>query len=126
MVNCFLLFCLDNRSSLSDSNPKLSNAEITSILGKLWQELPNDKKEHYKYKSKQLTPPKKKISKNNQKQYIFKFKVNKTKGSEKTQCESSKQKFSSQVPELSCYNVYKPIETPRLPSIRHLLLYCKN
>ena len=121
MVNCFFLFCLENRSSLFVSNPNLSNAEITSMLGKLWRELPIDKKEYYKQQSELVTTSKK-TKENHQKQYIFKFKVNKTTKSPKLS-PGKKQNIrlpSMQIPRTSSY-IEQPSKTPMLPSIHHLL-----
>ena len=47
-VNCFILFCKDNRNSLCAKYPGLPNSEITSMLGKMWRELPREEKEYYK------------------------------------------------------------------------------
>ena len=122
MPNCFFLFCLDNRSSLLVSNPNLSNAEITSMLGKLWRELSNDKKEYYKQKSKLVTTSKK-TKENYQKQYIFKFKVNKANESPKV---SSCKKHNIHLPSMRIPRtsyVEQPPKTPMLPSIQHLLYF---
>lgn len=52
-VNCFFLFCLENRNKVIDRNPGQSNSEITSILGKMWRDLPREEKEHYKSQAKE-------------------------------------------------------------------------
>ena len=53
-VNCFLLYCRDNRADLQLKHPELSNATITSMLGKRWRELDTKQKAKYVTKAKQL------------------------------------------------------------------------
>ena len=80
-VNCFFLFCLEHRNSVSDKYPGQPNSEITSLLGKMWRELPKEKKEYYKQLAAKSTNEKKpkKDTKSFQKQYQFVFKVNNSK-----------------------------------------------
>ena len=90
------------------------------MLGKLWRELPIDKKEYYKQQSELVTTSKK-TKENHQKQYIFKFKVNKTTKSPKLS-PGKKQNIrlpSMQIPRTSY--IEQPSKTPMLPSIHHLL-----
>lgn len=46
-LNCFFLFCKENRTSVARRYPNLSNSEITSLLGKSWRELKPSEKEKY-------------------------------------------------------------------------------
>lgn len=54
-LNCFLLFCKDYRSSIQLTNPDLTNAEVTSLLGKNWRKLDPELKAIYTSKAKKLT-----------------------------------------------------------------------
>lgn len=74
-MNCFLLFCADERNNVSKKNPNQSNSEVTAELGKMWQELPIEKKEYYKNLYKVKETPKKKSRNSAQKQFQFVFKV---------------------------------------------------
>ena len=53
-VNCFLLFCKDNRSLLATLNPGYSNADVTSLLGKHWRDLESSEKEIYIQRANKL------------------------------------------------------------------------
>ena len=53
-MNCFLLYCQDYRALLTISNPGLSNAEITSMLGEKWRNLDPSIKKHYTKTAKKL------------------------------------------------------------------------
>ena len=80
MSNCFLLFCGVNRKKVVDSNPCMTSAEITAVLGKMWNELPIEKKEHYKILSNKKKPKEeaeqnKRKQKTRQKQFQFTFKL---------------------------------------------------
>ena len=79
-INCFLLFCKDNRDELLDVGG--SNAEVTSVLGAMWRKLPGEEKEKYKLlaKEKALQPRQTLPSPNaNYKPFLHKFKLSKTK-----------------------------------------------
>ena len=84
MSNCFFLFCHDYRKKVSDAYPCKSNADVTSMLGKMWQELPIEEKEYYKKLSytvpRQITK-KKKTKKHEQYQFSFKLKLVQSKAS---------------------------------------------
>lgn len=114
MVNCFLLFCLDNRKVLSTDNPNYSNSEITSELGKMWRQLSDSQKEYYKQKAE--TENRNKIKKTiDEKPYLFKFKVTK------------QQKPKRIMHTVKNQEQVMPVRrVPVLPSIRPLLLLCNN
>lgn len=78
MNNCFLLFCSENRGKVSSENPGQSNADVTSKLGKQWRELSDNQKQYYKEKAA-LTKKVKRKNNPFEKQYLFKFKVQKKK-----------------------------------------------
>ena len=115
MVNCFLLFCLDNRKVLSTDNPNYSNSEITSELGKMWKQLPDSQKEYYKQKAE--IENRNKIKKTiDEKPYLFKFKVTKQQKAKRIMNTVKNQE-----------QLMPPVrKVPVLPSIRPLLLLCNN
>ena len=78
MSNCFFLFCRDYRKKVADAYPCKSNADVTSMLGKMWQELPIKEKEYYKKLSctvpRQITKKQRRTKKHEQYQFSFKLK----------------------------------------------------
>lgn len=109
MVNCFLLFCSENRAKVSSENPEQSNADVTSKLGKLWRELPDNQKKYYKERASRDIKGRRK--KNNlEKQYLFKFKV----------------QLKPKNPVKYNLNTSDAPNLPKLPSIQQLLLCCPS
>ena len=53
-LNSFFLYCKENRSILASSHPKLTNAEVTCLLGEYWRNMDHDTKNKYKRKAKKL------------------------------------------------------------------------
>ena len=53
-VNCFFLFCNENRANIALSNPNLSNSSVSSLLGKMWRNLDSQTKLEYKQRAKEL------------------------------------------------------------------------
>lgn len=51
-LNSFFLYCVDQRTIVAESNPELSNAEVTSLLAKNWKELDPKIKSEYRTRSK--------------------------------------------------------------------------
>ena len=51
-MSAFLAFGNERRKAIADANPLLSNAEISSLLSKLWKECPADIKKAYRDKEK--------------------------------------------------------------------------
>ena len=43
----FFIFLALQRQTVASENPNLKGKEITSLMGKLWKEMPEDKKEEY-------------------------------------------------------------------------------
>ncbi|KAH0790163.1 HMG box family protein [Histomonas meleagridis] len=52
--NAFILYSQEMRSSVQAENPTLSNIEISSLLGKMWKEVPSSSKLAYKQKAQML------------------------------------------------------------------------
>jgi len=46
-LNSFFLFCQDYRKSIANTNPKLTNSEVSSQLGELWRKLDSKTKKSY-------------------------------------------------------------------------------
>lgn len=53
-INCFLLFCKENRESLRRRHPSLNNSDITSKLGEEWRSMSSINKDEYKRKASLL------------------------------------------------------------------------
>ncbi|EAX85735.1 HMG box family protein [Trichomonas vaginalis G3] len=51
MPTPYILFCSDMRSKVKSDNPGMSFGDVARTLGKLWKELPEEKKKEYKEKS---------------------------------------------------------------------------
>ena len=52
--NAFILYTQDMRSAVRQENPSLSNTEVSSLLGKMWKEVPNETKLQYKQKAAKM------------------------------------------------------------------------
>jgi transcription factor SOX7/8/10/18 (SOX group E/F) len=52
--NAFILYSQAMRSAVRQDNPSLSNTEVSSLLGKMWKEVPNEAKLSYKQKAAQM------------------------------------------------------------------------
>lgn len=52
--NAFILYSQAMRGSVRQENPSLSNTEVSSLLGKMWKEVPNDIKIQYKQQASAL------------------------------------------------------------------------
>eukprot|EP00012_Vannella_robusta_P001725 CAMPEP_0206189260 /NCGR_PEP_ID=MMETSP0166-20121206/4071_1 /ASSEMBLY_ACC=CAM_ASM_000260 /TAXON_ID=95228 /ORGANISM="Vannella robusta, Strain DIVA3 518/3/11/1/6" /LENGTH=129 /DNA_ID=CAMNT_0053605159 /DNA_START=40 /DNA_END=429 /DNA_ORIENTATION=+ len=51
-MNCFFLFCRDHRAETQTQHADIGNSELTSILGQMWRDLPQQKKQYYKQRVK--------------------------------------------------------------------------
>lgn len=51
-MSAFLAFGNERRKAIATANPKMSNAEISSLLSKLWKECPPDVKQGYRDREK--------------------------------------------------------------------------
>lgn len=51
--NAFILYSQAMRSAVRQENPSLSNTEVSSLLGKMWKEVPSDVKMQYKQRAAQ-------------------------------------------------------------------------
>ena len=52
--NAFILYSQTMRTQVRSENPTLSNTEVSSLLGKMWKDVPNDVKLQYKQKAQAL------------------------------------------------------------------------
>ena len=52
--NAFILYSQAMRTQVRQENPTLSNTEVSSLLGKMWKEVPNETKLQYKQQAQQL------------------------------------------------------------------------
>lgn len=52
--NAYILYCLENRTSLRMQNPDLPNIEISKMLGDKWRGLDESQRRPYKEKAKEL------------------------------------------------------------------------
>lgn len=129
MHNCFFLFCKEHRKKVSASSPHLTNAEVTSILGKMWRELSIEKKEYYKSLSYKQQKPKgaewsiRRNHKMNQEQSQFTFRF-------KLKPEQSVNETLGSLPQNGCVlpkiklldeDFFKDDNHVTLPSIKNLL-----
>jgi len=61
-LNSFFLFCVDKRAAVAESNPELTNAEVTSLIAKKWKELDPKIKTEYRTRSKKDNEVSSKVS----------------------------------------------------------------
>ena len=52
--NAFILYSQAMRTQVRQENPTLSNTEVSSLLGKMWKDVPNDLKLQYKQQAQKL------------------------------------------------------------------------
>ena len=52
--NAFILYSQSMRTQVRSENPSLSNTEVSSLLGKMWKDVPNEVKLQYKQKAQAL------------------------------------------------------------------------
>ena len=51
-MNAFMKFSQVHRQKVRDENPKMSMPEVAKVLGAMWRDLSDKKKEQYKDKDK--------------------------------------------------------------------------
>ena len=52
--NAFILYSQTMRTQVRQENPTLSNTEVSSLLGKMWKEVPNEAKLQYKQQAQKM------------------------------------------------------------------------
>ena len=53
-VNCYILFCIENRDKVIAQNPGVPNSDISSALGAIWRDMNQTEKDVYKTRSLEL------------------------------------------------------------------------
>ncbi|EAY16960.1 HMG box family protein [Trichomonas vaginalis G3] len=53
-LNAFMLYSREMRIRIRQENPSMSNTDISTLLGKLWKEVPNDIKLQFKHRSAKM------------------------------------------------------------------------